>query len=118
MNISNTDPASLLAALKEGRIEGADARLKTATDLLESSFYQELFKVMRETVPEGGMDGGAGQDIFASLLDQHVAEEAAGQSDRGIGAALYRHFSRLVGGAPSESGESAMPGESSAVEGK
>ena len=96
MNVGDADPGSLLRALKEGRIDGAEAKLRTATTLLESSFYQELFKVMRETVPDGGFDGGAGEDVFSALLDQHMAEEAAAQTERGIGAALYRHFAKYV----------------------
>lgn len=92
MKIGDGGPDALLQKLKEGRLEGGEARLRAATVLLESAFYQELFKVMRQTVPEGGIGGGMGEDIFASLLDQHVAEEAAGQTEHGIGAALYRHF--------------------------
>jgi peptidoglycan hydrolase FlgJ len=88
-------PSDVLAALKSGRIEGADARLHAATDLLESSFYEELFKAMRQTVPEGGvLSGGAGQDIFEGLMDQRIAESAAMEGDGGLGEALYRFFSR------------------------
>ena len=97
MRVSPDGPDALLTSLKSGRLQGEEARLKAATSLMESSFYQELFKVMRETVPEGGaLGGGAGEDIFAGLLDQHVADAAASQSDRGIGAALYRHFAEVV----------------------
>ena len=95
-------PGDLLNALRTGRVQGGEeARLKAATQLMEGQFYQELFKVMRETIPQDGlMGGGQGEEMFTSLLDQQVADAAAAQSDRGIGAALYRHFVRagLVSG--------------------
>ncbi len=90
--------ADLLTQLRDGRITDPDDRLRAATQLLEGTFYQEMFKAMRGTVPEGGaISGGTGQDMFESLLDQHVADAAAGQSDRGLGSALYRHFTQARG---------------------
>ena len=83
----------VLRDLRRGRIQGAEARLRAATRLLEGLTYEELFKAMRSTVPEGGaLSGGTGQEIFESLLDQHVAQAAAMGSERGLGSALYRHF--------------------------
>jgi len=88
-------PKDVLAALRDGRIQGREARLKAAASLFEGVFYQEMFKAMRETVPEGGAaSGGPGEDIFTGLLDQHVAEAAAAQNRRGIGGALYRYLTR------------------------
>lgn len=83
----------VLGALRSGRIQDPAERLKAATKLLEGSFYEELFKVMRETVPEGGaFSGGQGEDIFQGMMDQRVAEAAAMRADNGLGDALYRHF--------------------------
>lgn len=88
----NTD---VLADLRRGRIQGEEARLRAATRLLEAFTYQELFKAMRDTIPEGGaIPGGAGREIFEALLDQHVAQAAAMGSERGLGSALYRQFVR------------------------
>ena len=87
------DPFATLEALKDGKIQGKEARLRAASDLLESSFFQELFKAMRDTVPESGlMDGGGGEDAFTAMMDQHMAEAAAARLERGLGAALYRHL--------------------------
>ena len=106
MSVSGLGPGApgsdVLAALRDGRIEGADNRLRAATRLLQSSFYEEMFKAMRETVPEGGVvSGGQGQDIFQSLFDQSVAESAAMKAEGGLGEALYRYF----GGGVGEGGE-------------
>ena len=70
-----------------------DARLRQACAQLEGVFLEQLMKALRDTVPEGGViDGGAGEDIFASLLDGQLSAAAAPRFDRGLGAALYRQF--------------------------
>lgn len=84
-------PATGAAAQTQGAAE--DARLRRACAELEGVFLNELMKLMRETVPEGGVvSGGTAEEIFASLLDQHVAVSAAERMERGLGAALYRSF--------------------------
>lgn len=89
-------PSDRLDALKSGRITDRVERLKAATTLLEASFYEELFKAMRDTVPDGGLvDGGAGEDIFSSLIDRQMAEASAARSVRGLADALYRQFADL-----------------------
>lgn len=91
-------PGDLLGALRDGRIQGEEARLKAATQLLEGQFYQILFSAMRDTVPTGGLtSGGQGEEMFTDLMDQQVADAAAADSERGIGAALYRHFMNHLG---------------------
>ena len=72
---SKHGPGGILGDLRNGRIQGEDARIRAASDALEGTFYQELFKAMRESVPESGLvDGGAGEDAFTALLDQHLAD--------------------------------------------
>jgi flagellar protein FlgJ len=98
------DPYSTLDALRSGRIQGKEGKLRAAADLMESSFFQELFKALRQTVPEGGMvNGGGGEDMFSSLMDQHIADVAASTMSRGLGEALYRHFAGPQGVASQES---------------
>jgi flagellar protein FlgJ len=94
--LSGTSGAStggILESLRSGKIQGEEARLRAATDALEGTFYQELFKAMRESVPESGLlDGGSGEDAFTAMLDQHLADVQASQSEGGIGQALYQWF--------------------------
>ena len=74
-----------------------EAQLRRATGEMEAVFVQELFKAMRDTVPEGGVvDGGAGEEIFSSLMDQHLSGQVASGWDRGLGAALYRQLRQLL----------------------
>ena len=72
-------------------VPNADASLRQTAKQLEGVFVEQLFKAMRETVPEGGLtDGGSGEDIFSGLMDQHLAEQVPNSWERGLGAALYR----------------------------
>ncbi len=95
MTITPLGPADPLRDLESETVERSRERLKAATTLFESTFYQELFKVMRETVPDGSMSS-AGEEVFTSMLDEHVAGEAAAQQEDGLGAALYRRFVEFV----------------------
>lgn len=96
-------PRDVLAALRDGRIQGGEKRLRAAAQLMEGVFYQQLFNAMRDTVPEGGaISGSQGQEMFEGLLDERMAESAATSSEVGLGQALYRHFSRHIGIEPQD----------------
>lgn len=86
---SASAPAAPLSA-KDQR----DATLMKSASQLEGMFVQQLYKAMRETVPqqEGIVSGGAGEDIFTGLLDQHLAAETPKQWEHGIAQALYRQL--------------------------
>lgn len=77
-----------------GPLPGAEeARLRKAAEQLEGVFVEQLFKAMRQTVPEGDLArGGFGEEVFTGLMDQQVADTAAQGWDRGLGAALYRQL--------------------------
>lgn len=95
MSLPPVGVASVIQSLEKGGEQSPEERLKEATTLFESAFYQELFKVMRETVPEGSTSG-SGEEVFTSMLDEHVAGKAAAQQDDGLAAALYRQFVEFV----------------------
>jgi flagellar protein FlgJ len=76
--------------------ERRHASLRKAAEQLEGVFVQQLFKAMRDTVPqgEGIVTGGSGEDIFTGLLDEHLAAETPKQWEGGFTDALYRQLSR------------------------
>lgn len=76
-----------------------DADLKKVAGQLEGVFVQQLFKAMRDTVPqqEGFVSGGSGEDIFTSLMDEHLAAETPKHWEGGLGEALYRQLRTLNG---------------------
>lgn len=73
-----------------------DARLQQAVQNLEGVFVQQLYKAMRESVPqdEGIISGGTGEEMFTALMDQHLAAETPRHWERGLSDALYRQLSR------------------------
>lgn len=72
---------------------GEAARLRETAKQLEAIFVEQLFKAMRETVPEGGMvDGGSGEEIFSGLLDSHLAAQVPAQWNDGLSDALVRQL--------------------------
>jgi flagellar protein FlgJ len=94
------DPIGLSATPPTGT-ESRTAKLRKAAQQLEGVFVQQLYKAMRDTVPqqEGIVSGGAGEDIFTGLLDQHLAAETPKHWQTGLSDALYRQLSR---GLPSD----------------
>jgi len=75
----------------------ARTRLRKAAHDLEAVFVNELFKAMRETVPqEGILSQDPGQEMFTGVLDQRLAELYGERSRGGLGEALYRQLSRRL----------------------
>ena len=79
-----------------------DAKLRKSASQLEGLFVQQMFKAMRETVPqqEGIVSGGTGEELFTSLMDQHIAAETPGQWEGGLAEAVYKQLRGRVAGAP------------------
>ncbi|HMS03598.1 MAG TPA: rod-binding protein [Gemmatimonadaceae bacterium] len=79
-----------------------DARLQQAVQNLEGVFVQQLYKAMRESVPqdEGIVSGGTGEEMFTALMDQHLAAETPRHWERGLSEALYRQLSRHLAPVP------------------
>jgi peptidoglycan hydrolase FlgJ len=83
-----------------------DARLRQAARQLEGAFVEQMLKAMRETVPEdGGFRGGAGEEVFTALLDQHLSARVPVGGTGGLTEALVRQLRAALGVAavPSDS---------------
>ncbi len=75
--------------------DDTEARLREAAVQFEAVFVQQMLSAMRQTIPDGGaIDGGHGEELFAGLLDGHMAELMAGQSKSELSEAIYRQLSR------------------------
>ena len=91
---------------------GEDAKLRKVAQQMEGVFVQELYKAMRATVPQndGAIGGGAGEEMFTGLMDQHLATETPDAWGRDLGEAIYQHLrGRLTAAATPTGGESATP---------
>jgi flagellar protein FlgJ len=86
-----------LAAGPAAHAASQTAKLRKAAHDLEGIFVNELFKAMRETVPQDGiLSQDPGQDLFTGMLDERLAERYAERSQGGLGEALYRQLSRRL----------------------
>ena len=85
-----------------------EQKLRAATKQLEGVFVQELFKAMRETVPQDGLtNGGAGEDIFTGLLDQKLATAAPSQWSHGLSESLVRQLGARLGSTSASAAQAA-----------
>lgn len=74
------------------------AELRKLAHELEGLFVNQLFQAMRASVSSTGLSGQSdpGQELFTSMLDQSMAQEAARHMNRGIADALYRQLVRRL----------------------
>lgn len=84
--INETLSGSQATGPKTGAASKDHDRLEKACGDFEAIFVQQLFKTMRASIPEAGLfNGGRAEEIYTSMLDQHVAEKMAhGQSGIGL----------------------------------
>lgn len=80
-----------------------EARLRQASRDLEGVFVEQLFKAMRETVPENSLfSGGAGEEMFTGMMDSHLASQVPGSWNDGLGESLFRQLRAALGGTAPE----------------
>ncbi len=80
-----------------------DRTLRETAKQLEGLFVQQLFKAMRDTVPQqdGIVSSNAGEDMFTGLMDQHLAAETPSQWESGLAESVYRQLrGRVSASAP------------------
>ena len=69
------------------------AKLRHAAHQLEGVFLAQLFRTMRESVPQ---TGGEAEAMFTSMLDDTLASKASDHMQRGLGDALYRQLAQRL----------------------
>ncbi len=96
-----TDTRSL-DRLKEKATQDPKAAIQEAAKQFEALFMQAVVKSMRDSLPKGGIDGGAQSQVYVSMYDQQLAQTMSGRPG-GLAESIAR---QLSGGARS----AAMPG--------
>lgn len=73
------------------------ADLRKTADGLEGVFVQQMYKAMRETVPEDGLlPNSGGEEMFTGLLDEHLAADTPKEWNHGLSEAIYRQLQKQV----------------------
>jgi flagellar protein FlgJ len=77
-----------------------EKKLRKSANDLQGLFVAQMFKAMRDTVPqdEGEVSGGNGEDIFTGLMDEHIAADTPTHWSGGISEALYRQLRTALPG--------------------
>lgn len=110
-DITTAAPVFPSGKTKAAPVTAEQKKLRKAAGDLEGLFVAQLFKAMRDTVPqgEGTVSGGSGEEIFTGLMDEHVAADTPKHWSGGISEALYRQLAR---GLPGAAGGSGVPSSS------
>ncbi|MCE9602272.1 MAG: rod-binding protein [Gemmatimonadetes bacterium] len=105
IRIGPSDPPSRIAGAKAAapvaRGRAADElALKKSADSMEGLFVQQLFQAMRASVPTDGlMERGPGEDMFSSMLDEHIAGDVARRDNgpRDLSTSLFESLRERLG---------------------
>ena len=98
-NSTATDPQRPKAARNQSadRPENRpdDPKLRSACQGMEALFINYLLAQMRSTVDKSGfMSGGQAEEIFTSMLDTELSQEASSRGGIGLADILYNQLSR------------------------
>ncbi len=74
------------------RQKAADKKLEKACADFEAIFISYMFKNMRSTIPESGLNNFPGKDLYNAMIDQKVAEDLAERGGIGIKDSLIRQL--------------------------
>jgi Rod binding domain-containing protein len=91
--------AAARATIGAGATRDPHTELKHLAQQLEGVFLNQLFQAMRASVPQEGMFAkGEGEEMFTSMLDQTLAQEAARHMESRLSDALYKQLVRRLDG--------------------
>jgi len=80
-----------------------EQKLREATQGFEAMFIQQLWKQMRQTVPQEGYLHSREEEIYLSMFDEELSRKMAGAGGIGLGDMLFRELqeqlARSAGGA-------------------
>ncbi|PID45629.1 MAG: hypothetical protein CR981_00325 [Proteobacteria bacterium] len=102
MELTPIDPRTILSATPT-RLDSVHQKAKNLKALRESArefealFINEMFKAMRETVPDGGLiEKDISEDMYRGMIDMEIARNASLGKGIGLGEALFEQIRHLV----------------------
>lgn len=91
------EPYKLKRTSAPDNVEARKVKLRKAAEGFEAIFIRQFMKVMRSTVPNGGMFGsGAVGEIYSDMMDNSIAEILSKRSTLGIADTLYRQLVKEI----------------------
>lgn len=75
---------SSIGQLRRNAVSGSSESVKQVADQFETLFVNMMMQSMRKAVPNGGLFNQSAMQLFTSMFDQQIAQQAAG---KGLGLA-------------------------------
>ncbi len=93
-------------------VDPREASVKKAAADMQGLFVQQLYKVMRESVPKDGglVEQSQGEEVFSALMDERLAADTGTRWQRGLGDAIYRALRQKAGLGDAPSASPSAPG--------
>lgn len=71
--------------------------IKKASKEFEAFFIYYLLKIMRQTIPDGGLMGhGISKEIYTSIMDEKIAEGIAERGGLGLSDFLTKNIPHII----------------------
>jgi flagellar protein FlgJ len=75
-----------------------EKKLKNVCKQFEGIMLGIMYKQMKATVPKNALiPNGSGREIFESMLDERIVEEASKDRSYGLADQLYKQLSKQIG---------------------
>ena len=92
---SAQEPVKLEKSALRDTSEARKIKIRKAAEGFEAVFIRQFLRIMRKTVPDGGMFGkGTVGDIYGDMMDNALAEVMSKRSIFGLKDMLYRQLVR------------------------
>ena len=70
---------SSISQLRREAVSGSSESIKKVADQFETLFINMMMQSMRKAVPSGGLFNQSAMQLFTSMFDQQIAQQAAGK---------------------------------------
>ncbi|RCX13235.1 flagellar protein FlgJ [Anaerobacterium chartisolvens] len=108
-SINKASDDSFRQRLEKVMDQSSEKELKQACRDFEGMMLNILYKQMKATVPKSDLlPRDTGGDIFESMLDEQLVEEASKSGSAGLADVLYKQLSKQLGSVYKKSEEDDM----------
>jgi Rod binding domain-containing protein len=90
----STNPVDPLAEKIKQKDQSTE-ELKKLSQQFESVLLNQLFSVMRKTVPQNGLFDSSAGDMYKSMMDEEMASQMSKNRSVGLSDMLYKELVRL-----------------------
>ncbi|HHW00847.1 MAG TPA: flagellar biosynthesis protein FlgJ [Clostridiaceae bacterium] len=113
---SSVEQDSFEKKLQDAIDNNNEEQLKAACKEFEGIMLSMIYKQMKSAIPKSDLiPSDAGRDIFESMLDEALMEEASNGRGVGLADVLYKQLSRNLSGQLPENNEGSNSGDTAEI---